>query len=114
MAANLARRSGRRKRRHFDGCRSKSISSRSMSALGIQNAARPVMSAIERLQPEPRSSQTSGLARTFATFGAAMAWLRTAIRRRRGRKQLAQLDEHLLRDIGLTRHDARRGTGKRR
>ena len=41
-------------------------------------------------------------------------WYRTAMRRRRGRKELARLDDHLLRDVGLTRHDARRGTGKRR
>lgn len=45
-------------------------------------------------------------------FRAVFHWLIAAIRRRRGRKELAQLDDHLLRDIGLTRHDIRFGKKK--
>jgi len=43
---------------------------------------------------------------------AAFHWFVAAMRRRRGRKELAQLDDHLLRDIGLTRHDIRFGNRK--
>jgi uncharacterized protein YjiS (DUF1127 family) len=39
-------------------------------------------------------------------------WLSAALRRRDGKRQLAQLDDHLLRDIGLTRHDIGRPPGK--
>ena len=41
-------------------------------------------------------------------FKAAFHWFVVVIRRRRGRKELAELDDHLLRDIGLTGYDVRR------
>jgi len=36
-----------------------------------------------------------------------IAWLHAAAERRRQRRALAMLDEHLLRDIGVTREQAR-------
>jgi uncharacterized protein YjiS (DUF1127 family) len=39
---------------------------------------------------------------------AALTWFATAIRRRRTRRELARLDDRMLRDIGLTRHDLER------
>lgn len=39
-----------------------------------------------------------------ASFGRSLiAWLRAAAERRRQRRALAMLDDHLLRDIGVTR-----------
>lgn len=40
---------------------------------------------------------------TLSHFARAIAALQTWVRRSRGRDDLAELDEHLLRDIGLTR-----------
>ena len=37
---------------------------------------------------------------------ALRSWWRQALERRRQRRVLAELDEHLLRDIGLTREQA--------
>ena len=53
----------------------------------------PVVPAVRG--PGPRQS----------SFARAMAVLRTWLRRSRGRDDLAELDEHLLRDIGLTRSE---------
>ncbi|MET0444804.1 MAG: DUF1127 domain-containing protein [Pseudorhodoplanes sp.] len=39
---------------------------------------------------------------------AAFHWFVAAMRRRRGRRELAQLDDHLLRDIGLAGYDVGR------
>ena len=42
-----------------------------------------------------------------ASFGRSLiAWLRSAAERRRQRRALAMLDDHLLRDIGGTRERA--------
>ena len=55
---------------------------------------------------DPTAPASSGLAGLNAMVAALLAWFPAAIRRRQGRKELAQLlDDHLLRDIGLTRHD---------
>ena len=42
---------------------------------------------------------------TPSPFARAMTVLQTWLRRSRGRDDLAELDEHLLRDIGLTRSE---------
>ena len=42
-----------------------------------------------------------------ASYGRSLiAWLRAAAERRRQRRALAMLDDHLLRDIGVTRDQA--------
>lgn len=55
----------------------------------------------------------------FSPLGAALALVRGAAERcrqwsarARQRADLAELDERMLRDVGLTRHDVLRETGK--
>ena len=73
------------------------------------------MSAIHPIQSEA-DVRSSVLARTCAIAVTMIGWLAAALRRHRGRKELARLDEHLLRDVGLTRHAtkhrARKPAGK--
>jgi uncharacterized protein YjiS (DUF1127 family) len=66
------------------------------------------MSAIHRFQ-SGSDARSSPLARIRAIAAAMFGWLAAATRRRRGRKELARLDDRLLRDVGLTRHDIGRG-----
>lgn len=47
------------------------------------------------------------LTRPARRIGAKIASLRRGVRRSAGARELAQLDERLLRDIGLTRFEAR-------
>jgi uncharacterized protein YjiS (DUF1127 family) len=42
----------------------------------------------------------------------AIGWCSAALERRRQRRALAELDDHLLKDIGLTRDDAREQAAK--
>jgi uncharacterized protein YjiS (DUF1127 family) len=49
---------------------------------------------------QARCGEGSSLGRSL------IAWLRAAAERRRQRRVLAGLDDHLLRDIGLTREQA--------
>lgn len=41
-----------------------------------------------------------------------IGWYRMALERRRQRRALADLDDHLLKDIGLSREEARRESTK--
>lgn len=57
---------------------------------------------------------TSGLmAGLKARLSAALAALSQARADRRNRVALAALDDHMLRDIGLTRHDVEHAIGRR-
>ena len=49
---------------------------------------------------------------TPSPFARAMTVLQTWLRRSRGRDDLAELDEHLLRDLGLSRSQAVFESGK--
>lgn len=49
--------------------------------------------------------RTSRMACRKTLLRSLSNWLSAALRRRRARRELAQLDDHLLRDIGLTRYD---------
>lgn len=53
--------------------------------------------------PAVPAARRSGATRS--PFARAMAVVQTWLRRSRGRDDLAELDEHLLRDIGLTRSE---------
>jgi uncharacterized protein YjiS (DUF1127 family) len=64
------------------------------------------MSIIHR--SETRPIRFAPAVRLRAALGITLEWLAAVMRRRRGRQELAQLDDHLLRDIGLTRHDIER------
>ncbi len=70
------------------------------------------MSAICRMQPDS-VVRLSPLARMRAIPALIFKWLAAAMRRRRGRKELARLDDHLLRDVGLTRYDIKHSRRKR-
>jgi uncharacterized protein YjiS (DUF1127 family) len=70
------------------------------------------MSAICRMQPDS-VARLSPLARMRAIPALIFKWLAAAMRRRRGRKELARLDDHLLRDVGLTRYDIKHSRRKR-
>ena len=69
------------------------------------------MSATHPIQSDS-DVRPSPLARMRAIPVAMFGWLAAALRRRRGRKELARLDDHLLRDVGLTRHDIERRAKK--
>ena len=71
------------------------------------------MSAICRMQPDS-VVRLSPLARMRAIPALIFKWLAAAMRRRRGRKELARLDDHLLRDVGLTRYDVKHSRRKPR
>lgn len=47
-----------------------------------------------------------------ASWRALVAWLEAAHARRRQRRALVALDDHSLRDIGLSRHEAEREAAK--
>jgi uncharacterized protein YjiS (DUF1127 family) len=64
------------------------------------------VAAINPSESGPKGPSLIGRLREVTLI--AVAWIRADIRRRRGHAQLARLDDHLLRDIGLTRNDVAR------
>lgn len=52
-----------------------------------------------------RSDPCSLPIRPARLLSNAREWFASALRRRLARRELARLDDHLLRDIGLTRYD---------
>jgi uncharacterized protein YjiS (DUF1127 family) len=93
MAMNLDCKPEPRKPHRFGACRSNPARFNA-TARSHQNDARAAMSVIKR----------SGT-RIRILLRAALAWFAAAIRRRHTRRELARLDDRMLRDIGLTRHD---------
>jgi uncharacterized protein YjiS (DUF1127 family) len=59
-----------------------------------------------------RSRGRAAVAKPFHCLAAALAVMLRLIERRRQRLQLSELDDHLLRDVGLTRRDVERECGK--
>ena len=60
----------------------------------------------------PEERETGGRPRRHIRGGAVLPWLWEAWRRRRSRTWLSQLDEHMLRDIGITWSEAEREINK--
>jgi uncharacterized protein YjiS (DUF1127 family) len=69
-------------------------------------------SAIATQKPAHRNDQTIFDARTFDMTGFITTLLRNAARRR-ATLRLLDLDDHLLNDIGVTRHDLQAGRYRR-
>lgn len=65
-----------------------------------------------RAAPGPRRIIAAIAGAPAAAFGHAMAVLRTWDQRARTRRRLADMDERLLRDMGIARTDARREAAK--
>jgi uncharacterized protein YjiS (DUF1127 family) len=57
-------------------------------------------------------SFASALAAIYSHIASFSIWLATCLERQRQRGQLAELDDHMLRDIGITRVEALREAGK--
>jgi uncharacterized protein YjiS (DUF1127 family) len=58
--------------------------------------------------PKQRNALRRYCVRMNTMLQAALHWFVAAMRRRRRRMELAQLDDHLLRDIGLTGYEVGR------
>jgi uncharacterized protein YjiS (DUF1127 family) len=105
MTANLDPPPVPHKRLRFGARRNNSMRLRAI-AHSRPNDARAAMSVIHR--SEIRPIRFAPAVRLCAVLGMSLEWLMAIMRRRRGRQELARLDDHLLRDIGLTRHDIKR------
>jgi uncharacterized protein YjiS (DUF1127 family) len=70
------------------------------------------MDAANFLSPPGRSPGADRIARTVDRLGSLSRWLGTCLRRSRQRRHLAELDDHLLRDVGLSRADVARECGR--
>lgn len=70
------------------------------------------MSATERMRREPVAIAATPFAALCAVVRAGRTWCRQKAERRRQRRALAQLDDRLLRDIGVSREQAARESAR--
>jgi uncharacterized protein YjiS (DUF1127 family) len=70
------------------------------------------MDAANFLSPPGRSRAAARFARATDRLGRVAAWLGAYLERSRQRRALAELDAHLLRDVGLSRADVARECGR--
>jgi uncharacterized protein YjiS (DUF1127 family) len=69
----------------------------------LTEISRPSANGSDRLRPKSRESATNPLLTLFQRLRKAYG---TAIERSRQRRQLLEMDDHELKDIGITRAEA--------
>ncbi|MGE0734842.1 MAG: DUF1127 domain-containing protein [Alphaproteobacteria bacterium] len=57
-------------------------------------------------EDDPTTARTSWWANFGGTFGRTLEGMLRSLERKRSRQRLAELDDHLLKDIGITRAEA--------